>query len=147
MEEEKLTVLERDYYQMQKELIGVHHVLTSQGNILQEMKETLAKQNETLNLVAKVQMEAAANYKETEELKKIFESRKKETDQKHLEFNDFVSRVKGGLRVGVFCLSILQAAFGYIVVRSTDEISKTQDKVLIIERELTVLKTIIKKEH
>lgn len=133
----KIIELETDVEHIKLDMVGIRHVIASQEKILEEMKAVLHAQNKTLNDVVQLNKEMLTFQRDLDRLKDIFETRKRETDKKHAEFDSFASKFKGGIMVFTFMLAIVQ---GLIVSDYTSIKDSVKELKQDIKHELNVLK-------
>jgi polysaccharide pyruvyl transferase WcaK-like protein len=134
--EDKVQRLENSVGDIKIELVGVHHAISDQANILKELKEVIVNQNKTLNSVYELKGKVEGVESELKELQEDYRIRKDSTDVFIREGASFMDKAKGGLAVAVFCFTMIQAVVGYNLVQASDTISKTSTELRKVEMEL-----------
>ena len=135
----KFNEIEKELSEVQKDMIGVKHVLNSQGEILKEIKDVLIKQHETLEKVSTIAENQRNMQLEINELKTDYTNRKKVTDGFIHEGQTFMSKWRGGLAVAVFCFTLAQAIVGYSIRSAYDQIDHLNKENSELKREMAVL--------
>ena len=133
--------IQEDLTTLQKEMLGVQYVLTSQGEILKEVKDVLVKQSETLDKVAEVQKDLSYVKSDMDTFKVEFYNRRDKTDKNNLEFNSFISYIKGGLVVGLFCFGLIQGFFAWEFNRAFDKLKNIERNVIQNKMHISEIKS------
>lgn len=142
-DEHKIQHLEQNVVELQKEMVGIKHILENQGQVLVEIKNVLVAQTKTLDEVFRMKDKLYFLNRDFELLEGNFKKHEEKCHTKDKADEGFNGRIKGGLSVALFLFSLIQLTIGYYVVQKDENLKNVVVKMENNSKEISDLRTKI----
>lgn len=134
---------------LEKDMLGISYRLDNQQEVLKEIRDVLVQQSQILQNVTAIREMVNQVRADVDELEDTFENRKKDTDNAHKDFREYVNKSKGVVLTLMFFFTIIQGTIAFVLKDNYEthqmyqkEIQQLQINQAILKEKLTLREAV-----
>lgn len=133
---ENTAEMEKEVRLLQIDMIGVKHILTTQGDTLREIKDVLVILTRTLDEVTRAKERIQVLDEDIVRDRKKFEDHESYSNAKIIENEKFKGKIAGALIVASIFFGFVQTSVGWYVIKNDTYVEQMKEKISTMDNRM-----------